>query len=190
MMMCYHFLYLPLEFDKSLLFDKFGCELGFLNNPPHSVRDFDYFIFFLTNGVPYDLFACFMSTPTKLLIANLPSLKLKSIFILIYITKICLHEVNQLCTVPEYLILMRSLYHEYGECIKNKNLASDEFQSAISYLFSLHYLDSSNDERTDDDIKIARGILNKKVLGYNDILIGFDDKINQLPWKSIKYLDD
>jgi len=187
--MCQHFLDLPLEFDKSLLFDKFVCELGFLNSQPRFARDIDYFNFILSNGFPYDLFACFMNTATKELIANLPSLQLKSIFILIYITKICLHEVNQLCTVPEYLILVTSLFNEYLECLKNNNAASDEFQSLISYLFSLHYLDNSNDESI-DDIKIARDILKKKILGYNDILIGFDDKIDQLPWKSMKFPDD
>jgi len=166
------------EFNKNILFERFPFKIGHyaIHNYLKENVDFDSFIY--ANGYPKNILSRLMDENTKSQIVNFTDIRLKSIFILIFISKVCLCNVTDLCTLPEYLILIGSLQKAYLEYKKTK-IASDDFQSLLSYFFSLDYLDKDCGSFANDRERARSIIISAIFPEYNVIFPDFDSEIDK-----------
>jgi len=165
-----------LEFNKKILYERFAFKIK-----KHLVadclrKDVDYNCIMYVNGYPRNILSCLMDTDTKNQIKDLADIRLKSVFILIFISKICLCNVTDLCTLPEYIILIGSMQEAYNKHKAGQDTIAD-LQSLTSYFFSLHYLDKGQVANRRD---AARAILQNVFTKYREIFPYFDSEINNL----------
>jgi len=165
-----------LEFNRSILFARFPFKVVNHVADNHSYEDLDYNCFMYVNGYPKNILSCLMDTYTKKQIKDLADIRLKSVFILIFISKICLCNVTDLCTLPEYLILIGSMQEAYNKHKAGQETITD-FQSLTSYFFSLHYL---NEEQAEKRRERAKEVIQNVFPEYNEIFPNFDSEINYL----------
>jgi len=166
-----------LEFNRSILFERFLFKVGKHVADSYSYEDLDYNCFINDNGYPKNILSCLMDTDTKNQIQNLADIKLKSVFILIFISKICLCNVTDLCTLPEYVILIGSLQEAYNKHKAGPGTTIADLQSLTSYLFSLHYLDKA---QVANRRERAKEVIQNVFPEYNVIFPNFDYKIAKL----------
>jgi len=167
-----------LESNRSILFERFSFKVKKQANFKDLDGDITGYDFFMYNfGYPKNILSCLMDTDTKKQIQNLADIRLKSVFILIFISKICLCNVTDLCTLPEYIILIGSLQEAYNKHKAGQDTTTADFQSLTSYFFSLHYLDKEQVANRRDE---ARAILQNVFPEYNEIFPNFDSEINNL----------
>jgi len=85
-----------LEFNRSILFERFLFKIEKHVADNYSYEALDYNCFINDNGYPKNILSCLMDADTKNQIKDLADIKLKSVFILIFISKICLCNVTDL----------------------------------------------------------------------------------------------
>jgi len=166
-----------LESNRSIFFERFFFKIGKQVADNYSYEDLDYSCFINDNGYPKNILSCLMDIDTKKQIKDLADIRLKSVFILIFISKICLCNVTDLCTLPEYLILIGSLQEAYCTLKVFPSTAIADFQSLTSYFFSLHYLDK---ERVAGRRKRAKEVIQNVFPEYNEIFPNFNSEIANL----------
>ena len=166
------------EFNKNILFERFPFRIGRHVENNYLYQDIDYDSIIYANGYPKNILSYLMDANTRNQIVSFTDIRLKSVFILIFISKLCLCNVTDLCTLPEYLILIESLQKAYLE-YKETNIVPNNFQSLVSYFFSLDYLDDSCGSSVNYRER-AKSIISAVFPEYNVIFPKFDSEINKL----------
>ena len=165
-----------LESNRSIFFERFFFKIGKHVADNLSYEDLDYNCFINDNGYPKNILACLMDIDTKKQIKDLADIRLKSVFILIFISKICLCNVTDLCILPEYLILIGSLQEACNKHKAGQDTIAD-LQSLTSYFFSLHYLDK---EQVANKREKAKEVIQNVFPEYNEIFPYFNSEIDKL----------
>ena len=167
-----------LELNINILFERFPFKIGKHAEDNYLYQNVDYDSIIYLNGYPKNILSYLMDTETKNQIKSFADIRLKSVFILIFISKICLCNVTDLCTLPEYLILIGSLQEAYIKHKANLGTTAD-FQPLTSYFFSLHYLDKDQ-KKVGNRRKRAKNLILNVFPEYKEIFPNFNYEIYNL----------